>query len=132
MLYESETDPNFENEFPVFLEIVARVALNQPRIEEFVEAIATLAPKLTATSLFSQIPVDEHEKFARFLARSFWNSIPWPDNRFQPKPLPREGRNDRCRCGSGAKYKNCCSHYEQFPLDFPPDMLLPYILDQMP
>jgi uncharacterized protein YecA (UPF0149 family) len=28
---------------------------------------------------------------------------------FEPDPLSRPvGRNDRCPCGSGAKYKRCC------------------------
>lgn len=30
-----------------------------------------------------------------------------PANRFQ-KPAPKVGRNDRCPCGSGRKYKQCC------------------------
>jgi uncharacterized protein len=30
-----------------------------------------------------------------------------PANRIQ-KPAPKVGRNDRCPCGSGRKYKQCC------------------------
>ena len=35
---------------------------------------------------------------------------------FRPAPRPGLGRNDRCWCGSGRKYKVCHLHREQLPL----------------
>lgn len=46
---------------------------------------------------------------ATMLARSIWNQTPLPGNRFRPQPLPKPKRNERCPCGSGTKYKNCCA-----------------------
>ncbi len=36
---------------------------------------------------------------------------------FRPTPRPGLGRNDRCWCGSGRKYKVCHLHREQLPLE---------------
>ncbi len=36
---------------------------------------------------------------------------------FRPAPRPGLGRNDRCWCGSGRKYKVCHLHREQLPLE---------------
>ena len=46
--------------------------------------------------------------FATVLGMAIWNATPLPGNRFRPAPLPAVGRNDRCPCGSGAKFKQCC------------------------
>lgn len=35
-----------------------------------------------------------------------------PDSSFGETTLPRVGRNDRCPCNSGKKYKNCCMRKE--------------------
>lgn len=48
-------------------------------------------------------------QLATVLARTIWNSTPLPGNDFRPRPLPAPGRNDRCDCGSGKKYKQCCA-----------------------
>lgn len=50
-------------------------------------------------------------------ARSIWNATPLPGNRFRPRPLPRPQRNDPCLCGSGLKYKRCCSHFPMPDID---------------
>lgn len=44
--------------------------------------------------------------------RPIWNVTPLKSNHYQPKPLPKMGRNDRCYCGSGRKYKQCCQVFE--------------------
>lgn len=44
--------------------------------------------------------------------RPIWNAMPLKSNRYQPKPLPKLGRNDRCYCGSGKKFKQCCQPLE--------------------
>lgn len=45
-------------------------------------------------------------------ARPIWNAMPLKTNRYRPKPLAKPGRNDRCFCGSGKKYKQCCQAIE--------------------
>ena len=49
------------------------------------------------------------DQLATVLARMIWNSTPLPGNDFRPQPLPAPRRNDRCDCGSGKKYKQCCA-----------------------
>lgn len=42
------------------------------------------------------------------LMRTAWNSTPLASNHYRPSPLPELNRNDKCWCGSGLKYKQCC------------------------
>lgn len=49
------------------------------------------------------------DQLATVLARMIWNSTPLPGNDFRPQPLPAPRRNDRCDCGSGKEYKQCCA-----------------------
>lgn len=44
-----------------------------------------------------------------------WNAVPLPGNQFRTRPLPLPNRNDPCPCGSGLKYKKCCSNAPPFP-----------------
>jgi len=48
------------------------------------------------------------------LGRGIWNATPLPGNQFRPRPIPEPGRNDRCPCGSGRKYKQCCAQLPRF------------------
>ena len=45
----------------------------------------------------------------RCLAWGIASAMPMPNNGFKPNKLPLPGRNDACVCGSGAKFKHCCS-----------------------
>lgn len=63
--------------------------------------------------------VDNHDpKFVRALAytagRALWNATPLPSNSWRPRLIPEPGRNDRCPCGSGAKFKQCCGVLPMF------------------
>lgn len=73
---------------------------------------------------------EENSRFAYWLARDLWNGVPLPTNRFRPKPLPRPKRNDVCPCGSGLKFKNCCSGVP--PTDWPRDVLWPLFAHSQP
>lgn len=57
--------------------------------------------------------------FGLGVARNIWNATPLKSNRYRPDPLPKIGRNDRCYCGSGKKFKQCCQHIENeiLPMD---------------
>ncbi|MCP3951410.1 MAG: SEC-C domain-containing protein [Desulfobacterales bacterium] len=44
-------------------------------------------------------------------ARPLWNSTPLKSHHYKPEPLPKPGRNDRCYCGSGYKFKQCCQRF---------------------
>ncbi len=65
------------------------------------------------------------------IGRAIWNAAPLPSNHYRPKPIPAPGRNDRCPCGSGRKYKHCCGDLPALaPLD--ESALWPFVLDQLP
>ena len=69
----------------------------------------TLPEYFNQDSQIAQIDTKSQDQLATVLARMVWNSTPLPGNDFRPKPLPVPGRNDRCDCGSGRKYKQCCA-----------------------
>ncbi len=48
---------------------------------------------------------------AQALARAIWNATPLPDNRYRPRALAKPERNAPCYCGSGRKFKQCCSAF---------------------
>ena len=48
--------------------------------------------------------------------RAIWNATPLPSNDWRPKPVAGPGRNDPCPCGSGKKFKHCCSVLANFPV----------------
>lgn len=56
------------------------------------------------------------EAFAWSFGRALWNALPLPRNGFRPDPIPLPGRNERCPCGSGLKYKQCCLRAPELPL----------------
>jgi len=72
---------------------------------------------------------------ARFFRSFGWavvSAMPLPANGFKPRKLPLPGRNDACICGSGRKFKHCCSPlFESLP-GFRPDMLAALVLPALP
>lgn len=52
---------------------------------------------------------EERRAAALEMARTVWSSVPLPSQGFRVRPIPRPERNDPCLCGSGRKYKRCCS-----------------------
>ncbi len=45
---------------------------------------------------------------SRTLARTIWNATPLPSNDFRPAPIPEPRPGERCPCGSGLEYRQCC------------------------
>lgn len=80
--------------------------------------------------LFGGRAPEASAKFVYWLARDVWNGAPLPTNRFRPKPLPRPKRNDVCPCGSGMKFKNCCSNAPSG--EWPQDVLWPLFARSQP
>ena len=62
-------------------------------------------------SVFIGESPDDNEKLAFWIARGLWSNAPLPARKFRPKPLPEPKRNDSCPCGSGRKFKACCSRF---------------------
>lgn len=51
---------------------------------------------------------DLRRRLLRVMVRAIWQGIPHPELEFALPKLPEPGRNERCHCGSGRKYKVCC------------------------
>ena len=73
----------------------------------------------------------DHERLAAIMGRAIWNAMPLPGNGLQPRPLAEPGRNERCFCGSGRKYKRCCARIPD-PPQLDSTLLLPLVLRRAP
>ncbi len=63
--------------------------------------------------------------------RAIWNAVPLPGNHYRPKPIAAPGRNERCPCGSGRKYKHCCGELPPLP-PLEETAMWPLVLDRLP
>lgn len=96
------------------------------RLREYIEDPRTLDTEAEWKSL----PPEERWRMAIGVARSAWRQLPHPAWRFAPAPLAEVRRNDRCFCGSGRKFKQCCFAFEgNFLLGG--DSLVPHLVDAL-
>ena len=86
-----------------------------------------------APELFGELENDEaaRRRYAGILGRSLWNSIPLPGNGFRPRPIPWPERNDPCLCGSGQKYKKCCSESAADMPELEPEAIWRLTVDEL-
>jgi len=66
------------------------------------------------------------------LGRMIWNATPLPWNKFRPQPLPTPGRNEKCFCGSGKKYKQCCGDSANQLPQIEPQVIWPILVSVIP
>ncbi|MEN9865771.1 MAG: hypothetical protein RL748_1361, partial [Pseudomonadota bacterium] len=88
-----------------------------------------LMPQLSANLPPS---VGTPEQFFRTLARKIWEATPLPHRNFSLEMLPVPERKDLCFCGSGRKFKQCCSGFKRFAAWLPEINMLPFFLDSLP
>jgi tetratricopeptide (TPR) repeat protein len=120
-------------ELDVLLHACARHALRESQGTTFPAWFNEVAPIL-APDFVAGIKGDESERRSALhaLGRLLWNRMPFPDNQFRPRPLPKPERNAPCACGSGRKYEHCCTGAEELANPFEDFSLLRYVLDQYP
>ena len=79
--------------------------------------------------LFSRIPSEALYSLATSLGLFIWNATPLPGEGFKVRKIPNPGRNSKCPCGSGKKYKRCC-YAGQPPMDLlDQDAMWPFVFD---
>ena len=71
-------------------------------------------------------------EIATALGRMIWNATPLPWNKFRPQPLPTPGRNEKCFCGSGKKYKQCCGDSANQLPQIDPQIIWPILVSVIP
>jgi tetratricopeptide (TPR) repeat protein len=86
------------------------VALRGQSWPELLAWLQQSLPHYAAAGLGIAGRPDVQRAFALALGRALWNALPLPRNGFVPEHMPEPGRNEPCPCGSGEKYKRCCSH----------------------
>jgi tetratricopeptide (TPR) repeat protein len=119
LLPSPTSDPN-----ALFQEALLRL-LNDEMLAPFCDWFsAGMLAALQAERAFAPSELDEARRYQQHMARQLWGHVPVPSNRWRARGLPKVERNGPCHCGSGRKYKQCCSAFEHEPLPMPVDALM--------
>src|SRR5215210_2893830 len=132
-LYDDDNDDDeVSEEFVDFLKDAIGEALRTEDGTAFLEWIREEAPE-RAPEIFDQLPDDQARRgFATELGRSLWNAVPLPGNGYKPRPIARPERNDPCLCGSGLKYKKCCSQWADAVPAFDTEGIWRFLIEDLP
>jgi tetratricopeptide (TPR) repeat protein len=129
---DEQIDDEQYEEFALFLRQAVTEALRVEDGEAFFAWMRDAAPRLLP-ELFAKLPDEEARRgFATEFGRSLWNSVPLPDNGFRPRPVPRPERNEPCPCGSGKKYKKCCSEWADGAPPLDPEGVWLLVAEELP
>jgi len=86
-----------------------------------------------AAGFAAQIPPGAERPVGFALFREIWNHTPRPDMGWKRLTLPKPERNAPCPCGSGRKYKQCCSAMSSAsPFPSQGFSVLSYVLETIP
>jgi len=107
--YDHDINSESFNQMHTVMSVALRFILEEKPLDDFLEWARQSIPIL-APLMFEEIPIEEHSKMAFWMGVNLWNSAPKPGNHFKPEPIEKPNRNKPCPCGSGKKYKQCCSH----------------------
>jgi tetratricopeptide (TPR) repeat protein len=104
------------------------------RHEDFHMFLTWMHHEVGVTPQLSLLPEPQENlgPMATWLALTLWNATPLPGNNFRPMPVATPGRNQKCICGSGRKFKRCCSIGEHAHPPIDEDMIWPLIFDTIP
>lgn len=103
-----DADPGKDELFGLFA-ISAKVLVRSSDPKPFLDWIAEYGPQLAPGIAGMADPRTGPPGLAfRAMGVEIFNATPLPEAGFQPRPMPRPGRNEPCLCQSGRKYKHCC------------------------
>lgn len=121
-------DQRLENFLRVCIEQIVQLADSDRFLDWISENGQYFLPEIAAQG-------DSHTmtpaQLFRRLGRDIWEATPLPHKNFSHERLPVPGRNDRCHCGSGRKFKQCCGQWGAVESDARME-LLPYLLEILP
>lgn len=113
-------------------EAVRRVMGGEP-LPSFCEwFVATLESAMDLSDAPVAGDADYAHRLLLTMARHFWRDVPMPNNRWRTQSLPKIERNDRCYCGSGRKFKQCCVDLADMPPVLNPEHALGLVIGSMP
>jgi len=114
-----DIDPNSIKQMRMMMIVALRLILDEKSLDEFLSWAKTSIPVL-APLMLEDYTAEEQPRMAYWIGVGLWNSAPQPGNHFKPQAIAKPSRNSACPCGSGLKYKQCCSRLptiESLPTD---------------
>lgn len=133
-IFTSMTPP--DSPFTAFQDVVTEI------VEQAVQRVAAGAPLAAFCEWFCgemtpHLPAAPGQRtsdpaanarLALGMARSIWSIVPVPAMRWRAQALPKTDRNAVCYCGSGRKFKQCCSDLAHMPPMLEADAALGMVL----
>lgn len=113
------------------LEASVREILSHEDPERYRQWLRRELPGFAEPGVSSGVDDTLWQMLATVLGTVIWNATPLPGNRFRPAPMPSVGRNERCPCGSGRKFKQCCGGGPRIDT-IPTELLWSHVLDVIP
>jgi len=117
--FDQDIDPESYNEMSMVMTVALRLILSEKSQDEFLDWAQSSIPVL-APLMFENFAKEDQPKMAYWMGVNLWSSAPHPNNHYKPLHVEKPARNAACPCGSGKKYKQCCSHLpplEQLSVD---------------
>jgi len=114
VISNNDTTPDFAVDNAIFY-CVSAIAHSMSR-SQYLASVPAALVEMGDQFLGLMAPEDQH-KVAILFARQIWNSCPIPASDYHRDPLPKPRRNDKCACGSGLKFKQCCLNLPPILLD---------------
>lgn len=96
-------------------EAIRRVIGGEPLASFCAWFVAQLTPAMEMAIAPGADDTASARRLVLTMARHFWRDVPMPNNHWRPQSLPKIERNDRCYCGSGRKFKQCCADLADMP-----------------
>ena len=113
-------------------EAIARVIAGEPLASFCAWFVSAMQPGMDPSDPPPGVVADDARRMLLAMARHFWRDVPMPNNRWRTQSLPKIDRNDRCYCGSGRKFKQCCADMAGMPPVLSPDFALGKVLAALP
>lgn len=107
--YDVADTEDFEQ---IIIQAVQRI-LEVPDPDDFLHWAREVIPSLLMLPEHMDVP--ERGRFATLLGITIWNATPLPQYGFTVRPIATPAPNARCHCGSGLRYRDCCSKLKDAP-----------------
>ncbi len=109
---------DIEQQVERVMDFVGDIVAIYHQTQDFDESYLIVKDKLgdQLGMIFRDSKSSDMHRLLKNLMRIIWNHMPLSSNKYRPVPLPELRRNDKCWCGSGLKYKQCCLPDDQMPV----------------
>lgn len=125
--------PNIEQQAERVLSFVTNIVAVFHKTQDFNKSCEIIKESQMdrLSVIFTDSKPSDMSRLLLNLMRIAWNNMPLASNKYRPSPLPELRRNDRCWCGSGLKYKQCCLRDSNMPIPIDTTSIWPLLFSAL-